>query len=139
MHAWYALTCMVCSHPLLDWRLVQRQDTASALVKALCLAPQVHFFKDFDSSEKFRITGRHENSMLPSHFQVPHMQFANVCAHALLARRAGYHWLWTCTAGQEAAHLQPEQQQRICGSSQRRLRALGASAVQRHRQAGVTI
>lgn len=116
MHAWYALT--VCSYLLLNRRLVQQQDTALALVKALCLAPQVHFFKDFDSSEKFRITGRHENSMLPSHFQVPHMQFAIVCAHALLIRRAGYHWLWTRTAGQKAAHLQPEQRLGICGGYQ---------------------
>ena len=32
---------------------------------------KVHFFKDFDSDEKYRITGRNENSMMPSHFQVP--------------------------------------------------------------------
>ena len=38
--------------------------------QAWFLVAQVHFFKDFDSSDKFRITGRHENSMLPSHFQV---------------------------------------------------------------------
>lgn len=30
---------------------------------------KVHFFKDFDSDEKFRITGRDENSMMPSYFQ----------------------------------------------------------------------
>lgn len=56
--------------------LVQQwQQSASILPlhvsRALYVVLQVHFFKDFDSSDKFRITGRHENSMLPSHFQVP--------------------------------------------------------------------
>jgi hypothetical protein len=45
---------------------------------------QVHFFKDFDSSDKFRITGRHENSMLPSHFQVPpHMRALKLAPSAV--------------------------------------------------------
>lgn len=45
--------------------------------------PQVHFFKDFDSEEKFRITGRDENSMLPSHFQVRLPALQMTCRAAL--------------------------------------------------------